>query len=201
MKKTLIFIISITATLPISGFTPQNIAISTLALTMVLWAKALKNIWESSLYAINNPQEHNPELIALALGSCLKEIKLSKKKRKLLISNPGINPLTIRSTPDNQLSINDSHRTLIVENSDFWIADHPLPLLLKAGQCRQINFTPASDGRIHVSTGERADYGKLSLILVPTATILYFFNFHCVVAVLIAPMIQTLLTRCFMDER
>jgi hypothetical protein len=195
MKKTFIFIISILSTLLLCGFTPQSIAISTAALTIFLWVKALENIRGASLCAINNPQQHNPELIAEALSNCLKQIKSSEKETQLLISNPGINPLTIHSTPDNEMKIHDFHRTLRVENGNLWIADHPLPLILKAGQCRQLNFVPASDGRIHVSTGEIAHYGKLPLMLIPLAAILFFFNFHCAAAVLIAPIIHSLLSR------
>ena len=197
IKSFLLYIISLVLTLSICGFSAQNTAEASISIVILLWIQVLKNIKATTSFAVNNPQQHNPELIVHALDNCLEEVKSSGKTRKMIISNPGLNTLTIQSSVDKRLNLKDFHRTLPIENGDLWIAEHPIPLQFEAGKHRQLNFTPAGDGRIHVSTGRRTIYYKLPLMLMPAAVILFFMNSDCFTAALTAPVIYTLISRRF----
>jgi hypothetical protein len=119
----------------------------------------------------------------------------------LQISNPGVNQLIIKNGSGGEMILADSHRSLTISNSGKWIADHPLPLRLKAGQNSALRFTPATDGKIRVSAARTKTKNKAPSLLIPAALALLFFEQGIFAAALFATAIYLLLTDHFGENQ
>lgn len=193
MKKTHIFIISVITASVICGLTAKAMAAAVVAVVLISWLPVLINATESCACAVNNPAQHNPEIIATALEQAFLFALKSGKAMTLQISNPGVNPLVINSGSGGEMLLADSRRTLTIGNSVKWIADHPLPIKLKAGHNSVLRFVPATDGKIRVSAHPAKVQNRIPVVMIPMALALLYFEEGVCAAALFAAAIHLLL--------
>ncbi len=198
MLKTLLFTVSAFASALICGFSLITLAAASLTLCAICWFKELMMVVRPSWYVVNDPESYNPLLISRALEKGVAEASGSSTALLLHISNPGVNTIRIEMIAGGEVKVSDSRRSIAVENCGGWIPDHPLPLILKAGERSTLSFRPLPDQRLCVSTSPPPLSRRArTCLFIPPLLLLAIFSLDAAAAALIAALLHTVLDQRF----
>ena len=197
MLKTLLFAISSIASALICGFSLTTLTAASLTLCAVSWINTLTAMRLQTGYVVNDPENYNPQLLSEALEKALCESLRTRENLILHLSNPGVNTLKIEITRSAELKVSDSHRSIRVENGSKWIPNHPLPLILYAGERSTLTLSPLIDGRVGVSILTSHIKSGFLYLLLPPLIIFLLIDINWAAAALTATIFHTLLTNRF----
>ncbi|MDD2600708.1 MAG: hypothetical protein PHO37_16050 [Kiritimatiellae bacterium] len=197
MFKTPLFIISVAAAALICGFSLFTTAAASLALAAAGWLSTMLTIMAPTWFVVNDPACFTPLLVSKALKRAIAETLRCNHTLLVQISNPGVNPIRIEINPAGELRLGDSRRSVAVESAGRWIPDHPLPLLLKAGERSSLTFTPVAAQNVRVSTAPTPVKRGSLWFLLPALTLLALLDINAAAAALIAILAHIALSQRF----
>ena len=200
MLKTLLFTFSSVVSALICGFSLTTLTAASLTLCAIFWINELITLRSQSGYIINDPKNYNPQLLGEALERALCESLKTGNDLILHLSNPGANTLKIEITRSAELKVSDSHRAIRIESGSKWIPNHPLPLILHAGERSTITLSPLPDGRVSASTSTIHIKSGFLYLLIPPLILFLIHDIHWAAAALTATIFHTLLTNRFPQE-
>jgi len=200
MLKTLLFIISALTSALICGFSLITAVAAALALCAAGWFNTLIVMRTQTWYVVNDPACYTPRLVGQALEEAEAASISSGRSLMLHISNPGLNRIEVGIAPGGQLRVSDSRGSVTLASRGSWIPDHPLPLILPAGERSTLSFTPLADQRVRVSTHPPPRTHPLLYLLLAPLILLAVLSTAAAAAALAAVLLHTVLQQRFAES-
>ncbi len=173
MKKVKVFTIATVGTVLLCSPTATGVLLAAGATSLIcIWLLTLIELRAPHFFALNDPERHNPELLAAAAAALISNTLTHSQQIDLTIFNPGLNRLTIDFNRIGELIAADSHRSAVINSGHLWIADHAVPLHVEPRKTIKLRSTPAQGGRVRVTQSSIAKHDSTAFALLAAAALL-----------------------------
>ncbi len=183
MKKVKVFTVTTVGTVLLCSPTSTVVLLAAGASSLIcIWLLTLFDLRVPHFFAINDPEHHNPELLAAAAFALISNTLTHNQQINLTIFNPGLNRLTIDFNRIGELIAADSYRSTLIKSGYLWIADHAVPLYVEPRNAIKLHSTPAQGGRVRISQSPVTKHDSTAFILLAAASSLLITDHSCAAA-------------------